>query len=167
MALATVDAHGAPDVRMVLLKQADAAGLVFYTHLDSAKGRQLAARPWAAMLFHWKSLRRQVRFRGPVERADEGDNAYFASRARPSQLGAWASRQSQETPSREDLLRRYRDAEARFENEDVPRPEGWSGFRLQPFSIEFWRDGAFRLHDRLLFSRDTAGGPWRKSRLDP
>ena len=167
MCLSTVDEHGLPDARMVLLKEADARGFVFYTHLDSAKGRQLRAQPAAALLFHWKSLRRQVRVRGPAEPAPEGADAYFASRARASRLGAWASRQSRETPSRDHLLQRYAEVEARFKGEEPPRPEGWSGFRVRPLQIEFWRDCAFRLHERLLFTRDHPDRAWRKSRLDP
>ncbi len=165
--LATVDEHGLPDARMVLLKGTDAAGFVFYSHLDSAKGRQLASAPMAAMLFHWKTLRRQVRIRGAVEAAPEGADAYFASRARISRLGAWASRQSRPLDSRATLLRRLEEAEARFVGREPPRPEGWSGYRLKPLQIEFWRDGAFRLHERLLFQRDGEDQPWRKGLLNP
>lgn len=167
LCLATVDGDGLPDARMVLLKEADAAGFVFYSHLDSAKGRQLAAQPKAAMLFHWKTLRRQVRVRGPVESAPEGADAYFASRARLSRLGAWASEQSRPLDSRATLLRRLEEADARFAGGEPPRPEGWSGFRLKPLQIEFWRDGAFRLHERLLFQREVAGAAWRKGLLHP
>lgn len=167
MTLATVDAEGLPDARMVLLKGADARGFVFYSHLDSAKGQQLAARPLAALLFHWKSLRRQVRVRGAVEPAPEGADAYFASRARDSQLGAWASAQSQALDSLEALRRRVRDYDEEFAGRTPPRPPRWSGYRVRPLQIEFWRDGAFRLHERLLFERADQGEPWRKSLLNP
>lgn len=167
MALATVDASGLPDVRMVLMKDVGHAGFTFYTNLESAKGRQLAARPQAALLFHWKSLRRQVRVRGPVTpvTAAEADD-YFATRARDSQIGAWASDQSRPLESRTELKRRIAEVGARFADREAPRPPNWSGWRLKPTQIEFWRDRPFRLHDRLLFERAEPGG-WTRTRLYP
>lgn len=167
MALATVDAEGMPDVRMVLLKGVDDRGFVFYTNLESAKGRQLAATPKAALLFHWKSLRRQVRVRGVVEAvsAEEAD-AYFATRARASQIGAWASDQSRPMPDRLALEKRIADFGLKFGVGRPPRPPHWSGFRVLPQSFEFWRDRPFRLHERLFFETDEMGG-WRTRRLFP
>jgi pyridoxamine 5'-phosphate oxidase len=166
MALATAGADGAPDVRMVLLKGCDAAGFAFYSNRESAKGRQLAANPKAALLFHWKSLRRQVRVRGPVEEltAEEAD-AYFATRARDTRIGAWASDQSRPMESREVLEGRIAAFRERFEGAEPPRPPHWSAWRVVPAAIEFWRDRPFRLHDRLLFERDGEG--WRRTRLYP
>ncbi len=166
MALATVDAEGLPDVRMVLLKGADAQGFVFYTNLDSAKGRQLAANPRAALLFHWKSLRRQVRVRGAITlvTAEEAD-AYFATRARPAQLGAWASDQSRPMTDRLALEKKIAEVGLRFGLGKVTRPPNWSGFRLAPQTWEFWRDRPFRLHERLVF--EAAGDGWTTSRLFP
>ncbi|WP_300579078.1 pyridoxamine 5'-phosphate oxidase [Phenylobacterium sp.] len=166
MALATADADGAPDVRMVLLKDVDPDGFVFYTNLESAKGRQLADNPRAALLFHWKSLRRQVRVRGSVApvTAAEAD-AYFATRARASQLGAWASSQSRPLPDRLALEKRIAETGLRFGLGKVERPPHWSGFRLTPTVIEFWRDRPFRLHERLVFAR--ASGGWTTERLYP
>ena len=166
MALATVDTDGMPDVRMVLLKGYDASGFVFYTNLESRKGEELAANPRAALCFHWKSLRRQVRVRGATEpvQADEAD-AYFATRARLSRIGAWASRQSRPLDSRAALEDAVAEHNARFADDAIPRPPHWSGFRIVPREIEFWRDGACRLHDRLRFSR--AAGGWSKARLYP
>lgn len=168
MALATVDADGLPDVRMVLLKDVDAAGFVFYTNLESAKGLQLDATGKAALCFHWKSLRRQVRVRGPVEpvSAEEAD-AYFASRARDSRIGAWASKQSRELESRFALEKAVAREAARFGLGEVPRPDHWSGFRVKPLSIEFWRDRPFRLHDRMSFLRPDLSSPWTIRRLYP
>ena len=166
MALSTVDAHGAPDSRMVLLKDVDGRGFTFYSHRESAKGLQLEATPRAALLFHWKSLRRQVRVRGVVEpvSAEEAD-AYFASRARESRIGAWASDQSRPLESRTDLEAALLRETQRFEGQDVPRPERWTGWRMAPQAVEFWRDRPFRLHDRLLFTRH--GDRWARKRLQP
>lgn len=166
MALATVDADGLPDVRMVLLKDVDPQGFVFYTNLESAKGQELAANPKAALLFHWKSLRRQVRVRGAVTpTTPEEADAYFATRARPAQLGAWASAQSRTLPDRLALEKKIAEMGLRFGLGKVPRPPHWSGFRVAPQSIEFWRDRPFRLHERLVFER--AEGGWTTHRLFP
>lgn len=166
VALATADATGLPDCRMVLLKDFDARGFVFYSNAESAKGRQLAENPQAALLFHWKSLRRQVRARGQVEAvtAEEAD-AYFASRAREARIGAWASDQSRPLPARFALEKRVAEYGLRFGLGEVPRPPHWTGWRLMPEQIEFWRDRPFRLHDRLQFVR--AGAGWTRSRLYP
>lgn len=165
MALATVDETGLPDVRMVLLKGHDADGFVFYTNLQSAKGQALAAVPKAALLFHWKSLRRQVRVRGPVApvNAEEAD-AYFQSRPRGSRIGAWASDQSRPADNRSVLEARVAQREADFPD-DVPRPPHWSGFRVRPLTIEFWQDGPFRLHDRFVY--DLREPSWPVTRLFP
>jgi pyridoxamine 5'-phosphate oxidase len=166
MALATADEDGLPDLRMVLLKEADARGFVFYTNLGSAKGRQLAANPKAALLFHWKSLRRQVRVRGVVtEVSREEADAYWATRARPAQLGAWASDQSQTLPDRLALEKRIAEVGLKFGLGKVPRPPHWSGYRVEPQVIEFWRDRPFRLHERLIFLREGEG--WTTRRLFP
>jgi pyridoxamine 5'-phosphate oxidase len=169
MALATVDADGLPDVRMVLMKDFDERGVVFYTNYGSAKGQELLANPKAAVLFHWKSLRRQIRVRGPVEQvpAEEAD-AYFATRPRHSRLGAWASKQSQPLESRFALEKAVATIAAKYPLGEIPRPPHWSGFRLTPVQIEFWKDGAFRLHDRVVFRRATPGdGEWSRERLYP
>jgi pyridoxamine 5'-phosphate oxidase len=168
MALATVDETGLPDVRMVLLKDVDADGFVFYTNLQSAKGQQLASNAGAALCFHWKSLRRQVRVRGPVEPVSDAEaDAYFASRARDSRIGAWASKQSRPLESRFALEKAVAREAARFGLGEVPRPPHWSGFRIRPVAIEFWRDRPFRLHDRMSFVRQDSGSPWTVSRLYP
>ncbi|MBB4002977.1 pyridoxamine 5'-phosphate oxidase [Aurantimonas endophytica] len=168
LALATVDETGLPDVRMVLLKDFDAAGFVFYTNFESSKGRQLLASRKAAMCFHWKSLRRQVRVRGPVEVVSEAEaDAYFTSRPLGSRIGAWASAQSRPLESRAVLEARVAELGDQYGDSAVPRPPHWSGFRLVPQQIEFWHDGAFRLHDRALFSRDGDAGAWRIERLYP
>jgi pyridoxamine 5'-phosphate oxidase len=166
MALATADDAGRPSLRMVLLKGHDARGFVFYTNLDSRKGGDLAANPYAALLFHWKSLRRQIRIEGPVGRVSEEEaDAYFATRGRDSQLGAWASDQSRPLDSRATFERRYEEVRARFEGKDVLRPPRWSGWRVQPERIEFWTDRAHRLHERRLFT-STDGG-WTEGLLYP
>lgn len=166
MAVATVDESGLPDVRMVLLKGFDASGFVFFTNLESAKGRQLAGDPKAALLFHWKSLRRQVRVRGAVTPVSEAEaDAYFATRARPAQIGAWASSQSRPLESRLALEKKVAEVGLRFGLGKIPRPPHWSGFRVAPETMEFWRDRPFRLHERLVFIR--AGAGWKTTRLYP
>ena len=168
MGLATVGPDGTPALRMVLLKDYDPSGFVFYTNLESRKGQHLRAHPTAALLFHWKSLRRQVRLEGAVSptTAEEAD-AYFATRARGSQIGAWASDQSRPFESRFALEKRVAETAARHLVGKVPRPPHWSGFRLQPLLIEFWQDGAFRLHDRLEYRRTAPGEPWTTRTLYP
>ncbi len=167
MALATVDSEGLPDVRMVLMNGYDRRGLVFYTNRGSAKGVELAAQPKAAGLFHWKSLRRQVRVRGTVETVDDAEaDAYYATRPRLSRIGAWASRQSTPLADRAALERAVAERDKQFDGVEPPRPAWWTGFRIVPISIEFWLDMPYRLHDRALFSRDADGG-WSRVRLYP
>jgi pyridoxamine 5'-phosphate oxidase len=166
MALATVDAGGRPSARMVLLKGHDERGFAFYTNLDSRKGIELAANPAAALLFHWKSLRREVRIEGPVTPVDDAEaDAYFATRSRDSRLGAWASDQSRPLDSRATFEARFEAMRARFDGADVTRPPRWSGFRVKPERIEFWSDRAHRLHERRLFVRE--GNGWNESLLYP
>lgn len=168
MALATVDADGLPNLRMVLLKGFDGAGFVFYTNLGSAKGRELIASRKAALLFHWKSRRRQVRVRGLVEDVTpEEADAYYDTRPRGSRIGAWASKQSRPLESRFALEKAVAEFTARHAIGRIPRPEWWSGFRVLPLAIEFWQDGAFRLHDRVLFTRPAPDGDWTRARLYP
>jgi pyridoxamine 5'-phosphate oxidase len=168
MAIATADADGLPNVRMVLMKEYDAQGFVFYTNFESAKGREILASRKAAGLFHWKSLRRQVRFRGPVEIVeDAAADAYFASRPRDARIGAWASQQSRPMQGRFDLEKAVAVYGAKFLVGEVPRPPHWSGFRVRPVEIEFWHDRPFRLHDRIVFRRETPEGAWQRARLFP
>jgi pyridoxamine 5'-phosphate oxidase len=168
MTLATVDADGRPNARMVLLKGADQHGFVFYTNLDSQKGRELDARPEAALVFHWKSLNRQVRVRGSVRRVNEAEaDSYFASRPKQAQIGAWASKQSAPLESRLAFEKAVALYAAKYAIGAVPRPPNWSGFRIVPRAIEFWQDRPFRLHDRVEFARAAPGAPWTKTRLYP
>ena len=168
MALATVDADGLPNARMVLMKDFDERGFVFYTNADSIKGHELAAAPKAALTFYWKSLQRQVRLRGTVEPvADAEADAYFATRSRMAQIGAWASKQSAALESRlafEQAIARFT---AKFAAGAVPRPPYWAGYRVVPSEIEFWHERPFRLHDRIVFTRPNLGAPWSKTRLYP
>jgi len=168
MTLATIGLDGAPDARIVLLKGQDARGLVFYTNYESRKGTQLSADPRATLVFHWKSLQRQIRIEGRVEPVTpEEADAYFVSRPRLSKLGAWASDQSRPLAERAELERRLAEAEERFPSDDVPRPPHWSGFRVVPSRFEFWREMPYRLHDRLVFSRGAEGDLWSTGRLFP
>lgn len=167
MAVATVDAQGRPSLRMVLLKDFDPLGFVFYTNLESRKGRELLANPHAALLFHWKSLKRQVRIEGHVTLVTDAEaDAYFASRARTSQIGAWASSQSRELQGRFELEKRVAEYTAKFGFGAVPRPPHWSGFRVAAERIEFWQDKPFRLHDRSVYTRADDGG-WAVTHLFP
>mgnify|MGYP000176883781 CR=1 FL=1 len=168
VSLATVDADGLPNVRMVLMRGFDPRGFVFFTNYESAKGRELLSARKAAMGFHWKSLRRQVRVRGEIEPvSDQEADDYFASRPRGSRIGAWASQQSRPLESRMALEKAVARYTAKFAVGEIPRPDYWSGFRLKPVEIEFWRDGMFRLHDRLVFRRTRPEGPWSTERLYP
>ena len=168
MALATVDADGLPNVRMVLLKGVDQRGFVFYTNFESRKGRELAAHPKAALSFQWKSLARAVRVRGEVERVSEAEaDAYFATRPRGAQIGAWASKQSAPLESRLAFEKAIALTTAKYPIGAIPRPPHWSGFRVLPMTMEFWHDRPFRLHDRIEYRRDAPGQPWRKTRLYP
>ncbi len=168
MMLATVDADGLPDARMVLLKALEPRGFTFYTNSESAKGLELGSSMKAALVFHWKSLRRQVRVRGPVEMVTAAEaDAYFASRPRDSRIGAWASKQSRPLESRFALEKAVAREAARFGLGEVPRPPHWNGYRVMPVQIEFWQDRPFRLHDRVTFRRDSPEGAWLKDRLYP
>lgn len=168
MAVATVDASGLPNARMILLKGADERGLVFYTNCESAKGEELAANPKAALLFYWKSLGRQVRLRGPVEPTTDAEaDAYFATRHRESRIGACASRQSRPLQNRATLEADVARLTEAFAGGEVPRPDYWRGYRLIPLEIEFWQNGPFRLHDRIVFRRSVSRDPWTKTRLYP
>jgi pyridoxamine 5'-phosphate oxidase len=165
-ALATVGADGTPSLRMVLMKGFDARGFVFYTNSDSRKGQELARNPHAALCFYWKKLGRQVRVEGPVERVSAAEaDAYFASRPRDSQIGAWASAQSRPLASRAELERLVAETTARFAGGAVPRPENWPGYRVKPDVIEFWQDQPFRLHDRIVYRREAE--VWKRERLFP
>jgi pyridoxamine 5'-phosphate oxidase len=168
MSLATVDAGGMPDVRMVLLKGVDERGFVFYTNTESRKGTELAESPKAALLFHWKSLNRQIRLRGPVERVTPQEaDAYFATRPKGAQIGAWASQQSRPLESRLAFEKAVALYTAKYALGTVPRPPHWSGYRIVPISIEFWHDRPFRLHDRIEFRREALGSAWTKVRMYP
>ncbi|MGA7429191.1 MAG: pyridoxamine 5'-phosphate oxidase [Xanthobacteraceae bacterium] len=168
MTLSTVDAAGMPDARMVLMKGFDERGFVFYTNLDSIKSRELAAEPKAALTFYWKSLERQVRLRGSVEAVAEKEaDAYFATRSRMAQIGAWASKQSSPLESRLAFEKAIAIQTAKFAVGTVPRPPNWSGYRVVPTQIEFWQERPFRLHDRIVFQRANLNAPWTKTRLYP
>jgi pyridoxamine 5'-phosphate oxidase len=168
MSVASVDAEGRPNIRMVLLKEANAAGFVFYTNLESAKGRELLGQPHTALCLHWKSTAKQVRVRGPVAPVSDAEaDAYFASRAKDSQIGAWASAQSRPMEGRFAFEKEIAKYAAKYALAKVPRPPYWSGFRVTPLEIEFWRNRPFRLHDRLVYRRETPASPWRTERLFP
>ncbi len=168
MALATVDDAGMPDARMVLLNARDRRGFAFFTNVQSAKGQELLTNARAALLFHWKSLRRQIRIRGPIEQVTDAEaDAYFATRHRQSQLGAHASRQSRPLAARADLMAAVEALDAELGARQVARPPHWSGFRVLPLMMEFWKDGAFRLHDRVQFRRESLEARWTRQRLYP
>ena len=168
VALATVDADGLPNVRMVLLKGFDHDGFVFYTNFESQKGQELLNHKKAALCYHWKSLRRQVRVRGLVEVVSDAEaDEYYRTRPRGSRIGAWASKQSRPLESRFALEKAVAEYTARYALGDIPRPAHWSGFRIRPLSIEFWKDGKFRLHDRIEFRRQVPEGSWEKVRMYP
>jgi pyridoxamine 5'-phosphate oxidase len=168
MAVATVDADGMPNVRMVLMKEFDERGFVFYTNVDSQKGRELGSQAKAGLVFYWKSLKRQVRIRGAVERVTAAEaDAYFSTRPRLAQIGAWASKQSSPLESRLAFEKAVALYTAKYAVSTVPRPPNWSGYRIVPLTIEFWHDRPYRLHDRIEFRRDAPGQPWNKTRLYP
>lgn len=168
MSLATVDADGMPNARMLLLKGHDARGFVFYTNLESQKGGELADNAQAALCFHWKSLHRQVRVQGPISAVSDAEaDAYFNSRGRQSRIGAWASQQSRPLANRAELEAAFAKIDAQYPDEDIPRPPHWSGRRITPLRIEFWQDGDHRLHDRLVFKRASADAAWETERLYP
>nr|WP_306266848.1 pyridoxamine 5'-phosphate oxidase [Pararhizobium sp. IMCC3301] len=169
MSVATADAHGAPNVRILLLKGLDEKGFVFYTNFESPKGQELQINPQAALCFHWKSLLRQVRICGPVEQVSDAEaDAYYNSRPEGSRIGAWASQQSRPLESRAVLERAVAEYTRKYADAEIPRPSHWSGFRVTPLSIEFWQNGSFRLHDRIVFSRENPQSKtWRKTRLYP
>ena len=168
MSLATVGADGMPNARMVLLKGHDARGFVFYTNLESQKGGELADNAKAALCFHWKSLHRQVRVKGPISAVSDAEaDAYFNSRGRQSRIGAWASQQSRPLANRAELEAAFAKIDAQYPDEDIPRPPHWSGRRITPLRIEFWQDGDHRLHDRLVFKRASADAAWETERLYP
>ena len=168
MAVATLDEAGRPDVRMVLMNAHDNRGFVFFTNFDSRKGEELKGHPETALVFHWKSMRRQVRARGPVETVTDAEaDAYFASRPKQAQIGAWASKQSAPLESRLAFEKAVAVYAAKYAIGAVPRPPNWSGYRIVPLSIEFWQERPFRLHDRIAFTRDRPGAAWSKTRLYP
>ena len=168
MTVATADAAGRPSARILLLKGVDERGFVFYTNFESRKGAELTVNPFAALCFHWKSLARQVRIEGPIVKVTDAEaDAYFSSRARVSQTGAWASQQSRPLASRDTLLKAVEKYETEYKDREIPRPLYWTGARVIPLRIEFWHDGEFRLHDRFVFTRASEGQEWTVTRLNP